>query len=147
MFAYLQYITDLSRYGGRVRPEPTLAQLIRFGLVGTAGFVLDTAVVYALRGRIGLYGAGLVSYIIAVSGTWVLNRTWTFRGRGTGTMLRQWARYMVANLGGFALNRSTYALFVTFLTAAVIHPVIATAAGSTAGMFVNFGLSRRVVFR
>jgi putative flippase GtrA len=38
-------------------------------------------------------------------------------------------------------------LLVTFLAAAASQPVIATAAGAIAGMFVNFGLSRRLVFR
>jgi putative flippase GtrA len=129
------------------RPEHALEQFIRFGLVGAVGFALDTAAVYFLRRWTGLYSAGILAYGIAATGTWLLNRIWTFRGRGTGTMPRQWARYMIANLGGFALNRGTYALLVTFLAAAVVHPVIATAAGSLAGMLINFRLSRRVVFR
>jgi putative flippase GtrA len=144
---YLHNKMDRPDYSSIPRPEHALAQLIRFGLVGTVGFALDTAAVYLLRRWTGLYGAGILAYCIAATGTWLLNRIWTFRGRGTGTKLQQWARYMVANLGGFVLNRGTYALLVTFLTAAVVHPVIATAAGSLAGMLINFRLSRRVVFR
>jgi putative flippase GtrA len=45
------------------------------------------------------------------------------------------------------LNRGTYALLVTFSTAAADQPVIATAAGAVAGLLVNFSLSRRLVFR
>jgi hypothetical protein len=33
-----------------------IAQLLRFGTVGTSGFVFDTTIVYALAGRLGLYG-------------------------------------------------------------------------------------------
>jgi putative flippase GtrA len=55
--------------------------------------------------------------------------------------------FMITNLGGFVLNRGTYAILVTFVAAAAAQPVIATASGSVAGMFVNFSLSRRLVFR
>lgn len=123
------------------------AQFMRFGVVGLAGLVVDTATVYGLRHSLGLYGAGLVAYVFAATGNWVLNRIWTFRGLGSGPAHRQWAMFMVTNLGGFVLNRGTYAILVTFVAAAANQPVIATAAGSIAGMFVNFGLSRRLVFR
>jgi putative flippase GtrA len=124
-----------------------VAQFIRFGAVGLAGLVVDTATVYGLRHSLGLYGAGAVAYVLAATGNWVLNRIWTFRGLGSGSAHRQWAMFMITNLGGFVLNRGTYAILVTFVAAAADQPVIATAAGSVAGMFVNFSLSRRLVFR
>jgi len=122
-------------------------QFLRFGVVGLLGLVVDTAVVYTFRGTFGLYGAGVIAYFGAATGTWSLNRVWTFRGRGSGSAHRQWAMFLIANLAGFVLNRGTYALLVTFLPAAAAQPVIATSAGAVAGMFVNFNLSRRVVFR
>ncbi len=123
-----------------------IAQFLRFGTVGTIGFVIDTAVVYSLRGVLGLYGAGMVSYLVAASANWALNRAWTFRGHHTGPAHRQWMRFMAANLVGFALNRGTYAALVTWVPLCAAQPVFAVAAGSVAGMFVNFALSRRVVF-
>jgi putative flippase GtrA len=122
-------------------------QFFRFGMVGVLGFVIDTATVYGLRGWLGLYGAGIAAYGTAASVNWLLNRVWTFRGHGSGPAHRQWVLFMLANLVGFVLNRGTYALLVTFLAAAADQPVIATAAGAVAGMFVNFTLSRRLVFR
>jgi putative flippase GtrA len=123
------------------------AQFARFGAVGLVGLVIDTVTVYGLRGTLGLYGAGLVAYVIAATGNWMLNRMWTFRGLGSGPAHRQWALFMVTNLSGFVLNRGTYALLVTFVGAAADQPVIATSAGAIAGMLVNFSLSRRLVFR
>jgi putative flippase GtrA len=125
----------------------TVVQFLMFGTVGTFGFVLDTATVYALRYQLGLYGAGLVSYVIAATGTWICNRLWTFRGRGSGPAHRQWARFLAANAVGFVLNRGTYALLITFVALCAAQPVFATGAGAIAGMFVNFGLSRAIVFR
>ncbi len=124
-----------------------LAQFIRFGFVGVAGLVVDTATVYALRGWLGLYGAGIAAYGTAATFNWLLNRFWTFRGQGNGAAHKQWARYLVANLAGFILNRGTYALMIYSLPSAAREPVLATAAGALVGLGLNFHLSRRMVFR
>jgi putative flippase GtrA len=134
----------------RVVTEPRLRLLVQFaqfGTVGLAGLVVDTATVYGLRGALGLYGAGLAAYATGATTTWLLNRLWTFRGQGGGPAHRQWARFVAANAGGFVLNRGTYAILVTWVAAAARQPVIATSAGAVAGMFLNFHLSRRLVFR
>ncbi len=123
-----------------------VAQFLRFGTVGAIGFVIDTGTVYALRRSLGLYGAGMVSYLVAASANWALNRAWTFRGQGSGPAHRQWARFLAANLVGFVLNRGAYAAMIAFVPLAASQPVFATAAGAVAGMFVNFALSRRLVF-
>jgi putative flippase GtrA len=125
----------------------TLMQFMRFGTVGVVGFLIDTAVVYSLRRPLGLYGAGLVSYLVAATGTWLLNRIWTFRGQGTRKAHHQWALFLATNLLGFVLNRGAYALLVTFVPLCAAEPVYAVAAGAVAGMFVNFGMARSIVFR
>jgi putative flippase GtrA len=124
-----------------------LAQFTRFGVVGLAGLVVDTAIVYAVRSYLGLYGAGFAAYGVAATTTWWLNRLWTFRGKGSGPVHHQWFRFLAANSMGFLLNRGAYVALVTFLPIAASEPVIATSAGAVAGMFVNFSLSRRLVFR
>lgn len=131
----------------RMMDAATLAQFLKFGTVGTLGFLADTAVVYALRGALGLYAAGMVSYLLVATLNWALNRVWTFRGRGSGPAHRQWARFLLANLLGLVLNRGTYAVLVTVVPLCARQPVFAVAAGSLAGMMVNFTLSRRMVFR
>ncbi len=128
-------------------PEPDIiGQFLRFGTVGAFGFLIDTATVYGLRGVLGLYGAGLAAYVVAASANWALNRSWTFRGRGTGPAHRQWAGFLLANLAGFVLNRGAYAALVTVVPLCAAQPVLAVAAGALAGMGVNFSLSRCVVF-
>ena len=125
----------------------TLVQFLMFGTVGVAGFLVDTATVYALRRSLGLYGAGAAAYIVAATVTWLLNRLWTFRGLGSGPVHQQWVRFLGVNLGGFVLNRGTYAILVTFVPLCAQEPVYAVGAGAIAGMFVNFSLSRTMVFR
>ncbi|HYZ20681.1 MAG TPA: GtrA family protein [Rhodopila sp.] len=130
-----------------VRHFRLAAEFTRFGVVGAIGFVIDTATVYGLRGALGLYGAGIAAYAVAATTNWLLNRVWTFRGQGSGPAHRQWARFLGSNLLGFALNRGTYAVLVTFVALAAAQPVIATASGAVAGMFVNFAMAKRYVFR
>jgi putative flippase GtrA len=126
---------------------PTLVQFLRFGTVGTFGFLVDTATVYATRGALGLYGAGVVAFLVAATANWALNRAWTFRGMGSGSAHSQWAKFLAANSIGFVLNRGAYFVLVTVSTLCAANPVIAVGAGSITGMFANFTLSRRLVFR
>lgn len=129
------------------RHRKLAAQFLRFGVVGTLGYGVDTGVVYALRGALGLYGAGLISYLCAASFNWLLNRWWTFRGHGSGPAWRQWLAFMASNSLGFVLNRGTLFALAASWVMVPRHPWIGTAAGTLAGMFANFALSHRLVFR
>ncbi len=134
-----------------IRLSPTtvslIAQFLRFGAVGGMGFFVDTTVVYATKGLVGLYWAGALAYPVAATFTWAVNRFWTFRGASTGSARAQWARFLAVNLVGFVLNRGAYFTLIATSDLCVAHPVIAVAAGAVAGMFTNFALSRRLVFK
>lgn len=124
----------------------TAMQFLRFGTVGAAGFVVDTSVVYALRGTIGIYGAGVAAYVAAASFTWLFNRIWTFRGPHRIAAGRQWAAFMAAQSLGFVVNRGVFAVLVTVSPFCAEYPVVAIAAGMVAGMFLNFAAARKYVF-
>ena len=146
----MAFQTILTRPEGMIGPARfgLLMEFLRFGVVGTIGFVVDTAVLYAgLALGLGLYGGRAVSYLVAATTTWALNRLWTFRGRGEGPAHQQWALFLVVNLVGFAMNYGTYAVLIAFVPVVAAHPVLGVAAGAIAGMFGNFVLSRQLVFR
>lgn len=145
LFAWLPH--PLRAYASEDRLR-LMVQFVMFGLVGLVGFVIDTGTVYAMRGAVGLYVAGLAAYFSAATGTWICNRLWTFRHVArTDPWHVQWGRFLTANLGGFAINRGVYVLLVTFWDLAARQPVLAVLAGALAGMTLNFNLSRKVVFR
>jgi putative flippase GtrA len=133
----------------RIRPEQraVLVQFIRFAIIGTLGFVWDTIIVYTLAPRIGVYTAGIVSYFIVASINWLLNRIWTYAHVSHGVRHRQLMMFLLANSVGLVLNRGTYSLLVHFVPLCRIYLVLPVAAGGICGMFVNFSLSRRLVFR
>jgi len=120
---------------------------IRFGIVGALGFVWDTSTVYLTRGLIGLYAAGALSYFVAATANWALNRAWTFRASPSQAAHRQWAAFLAANTLGFALNRGCFYILISTSPFCFAHPVLPIIAGSFCGMFVNYLLSKRFVFR
>ena len=121
-------------------------QFARFGTVGAAGFVVDTAVVYALRGVVGIYAAGAAAYAVAATFTWIFNRIWTFREASHAPAGRQWAAFLATQSVGFVVNRGVFFTLVTISPFCAAHPVVAIAAGVAAGMFLNFAAARRFVF-
>ena len=125
----------------------TLVQFLMFGTVGTVGFLVDTATVYTLRRSLGLYVAGAAAYIVAATVTWLFNRLWTFRGRGGGPVHQQWARFLGGQSRWLRVEPRHLRLLITFVPLCAEEPVYAVAAGAIAGMFVNFSLSRAMVFR
>ena len=124
-----------------------LAEILRFGMVGALGFLVDTAVLYAgLWFGLGLYAGRLVSYLVAASFTWALNRRFTFRSRSAPSA-GEWLRFLGANAVGGLANLGIYTMLVAGLARVAAHPVIAVAAGSLGGLLLNYLLSRSLVFR
>ena len=120
---------------------------VKFGIVGTIGFLVDVGLLYLL-----LYlGAGphlgrLGSFLGAATTTWFLNRVFTFRDAARGPRGRQWLRFVAVNSLGALANLGTYLLVITFGPPSELLPGIGVAAGSIAGLALNYTLSRRFVF-
>ena len=122
------------------------ASFIRFAVVGVMGLCWDTATVYALRHVVGLYVAGTVSFVVAATANWIVNRIWTFRGHTYVAPHIQWAKFLVANAIGFVFNRGTFFVLISISTLCHNRPILPIAAGSIAGLFFNYLLSKRFVF-
>jgi putative flippase GtrA len=121
-----------------------LQQLALFTLVGGAGFVVDAGVLLLLIHFVGMdvYVSRLLSWLVAATFTWWLNRTLTFRYQG-GRLLRQWLMFLAANSGGGLINIGVSSALI----ALTLTPVAAVACGSLSGLLWNFLASRRFVFR
>jgi putative flippase GtrA len=117
----------------------------RFAAVGVAGFVVDTAVLYAVKGMLGLYLGRVVSYLAAATLTWALNRRFTFVTANPAPRFKQWLEFLAANVFGAVVNYGVYSAGVAW-TIAGDMPVLGVAAGSIAGLVVNFTVNKRWVF-
>jgi putative flippase GtrA len=122
--------------------------LFLFGLVGIAGFVVDTGILYLLKSALGLYYARLISFTCAVFATWILNRHLTFRKRASGLSLtHEFSRYFGLMLSGGVVNYVTYALLIYFYDYVARQPVWGVAAGAVLGLMVNYLFAKFLVFR
>lgn len=124
-------------------------QVIGFLIAGSLGFAVDAGVVSLLVHGLGWnpYAARVVSFLCAVATTFVVNRHYSFSAAGRRPLKRQAAHYLVAMIGGFVVNYGLYALLVHHFAAVRDWPVLGVAAGSIAGMVVNFVSSRHWVFK
>jgi putative flippase GtrA len=128
---------------------PLLGEILRFGIVGVVGFVVDAGVLtLGLRAGTGPWLGRVLSYVVAATVTFSLNRAWTFRTADRSRpMMRAWSMFLVINLVGFLCNYGAYAALIATVPLVRELPVLGVAAGSLAGMAGNFLLSRRFVFR
>lgn len=134
---------------GAGRPQARLlTEAVRFALIGAIGFLVDAAVLTALVSGLGrgLYEARAVSFSLAVSVTWYLNRRFTFSDRRSADRKREYVRYVAVQIVGALINLGVYALVASGFPALAVYPVIPLAAGSAVAMFFNFLASRQFAF-
>jgi putative flippase GtrA len=124
-------------------------QFALFCIAGTLGFAVEARGVQALVSWVGLDAllARLISFLCAVTTTWLFNRRFTFVSTREEGALREGARYLGAMLGGFGVNYAVYAALVIGFAQVRNWPVLGVAAGSIAGLIVNYVSSRYWVFR
>jgi putative flippase GtrA len=130
----------------RIRPHKRLLhglrkpanwlQLVRFGLVGGVGFVVNVAVytLFVHAAGVDYRVASVAAWLVAVLNNFVLNRHWTFDAR-EGRMHFQAVRFLVVSLvaEGFSL------LLLTLLVeSAGFAKVPAQALAVAASMPLNF---------
>jgi putative flippase GtrA len=135
--------------GAASRPQHALArQFISFAIVGTVGFVVDVGILsLCLQARLGYYLGRLVSFLTVATLTWYGNRIYTFRHAARDQPGgRQWMRFVAAMSTGGAVNYGVYSALIAGAELFRAHPALAVAAGSIAGLAVNFSASRRLVF-
>ncbi len=127
----------------------TRTRFLKFSGIGIVSFSIDVLAFQAALSLGGMspYTARLVSFVVATSAAWWLNRTFTFHDADNGRPDLQWARFFAANLVGGAVNYAVFVVVIAAFPIARAHPVLALAAGSLSGVFFNFTAYRRYVFR
>ena len=127
------------------------SRFLRFGVVGAAGFVVDTSVLFVLfqLSHVPYIAARALSIFSAMNFTWMGNRTLTFRAhaaRGASAIAAEWLRFMLTNAVGAAINWLVSILLRYEAPSPLNNPYLALAAGVVAGLAFNFTLSKRLVF-
>lgn len=127
-------------------PGETRRRFIRFAMVGGMGFVIDASVLTLLVNGLGYghYVSRAVSFSLAVTATWLVNRRWVFEaGAPSG---REYSGYFIVQLIGAAINLGIYVLVIELVPTLAALPVIPLACGALIALVANFLLARRFVF-
>ncbi|MBH81288.1 MAG: hypothetical protein CMQ49_12350 [Gammaproteobacteria bacterium] len=124
-------------------------QIFRFLQVGLVGFTVDVSVISLLlygfglqETDAGLVGSRVVSFVAAISATFLLNARYTF---GSSLRHSSFSLYVMIQCLGAAINLGTYTslvLFGPFNDA----PLIALVIGSASATVSNFLLVRKFVY-
>jgi putative flippase GtrA len=120
---------------GMRRPENWM-QLVRFGVVGGAGFVINLAVYTLCVHGLGIdyHAAAVISWLVAVANNFVLNRHWTFDAGG-GRAHFQAMRFLIVSLVALGVSQL---LLTAFVEGAGLAKVAAQALAVAASMPLNF---------
>jgi putative flippase GtrA len=126
-----------------------MRQFVLFCVGGILGFIVDYGVLYALVAGFASdrFSARIFSFLCAATATWLFNRNYTFRGRRRHSRFGEWARYIFAMSGGFACNYTAYSALVLAFNFDGKWLAIPVAAGSVAGLGINYLASRYWIYR
>jgi dolichol-phosphate mannosyltransferase len=93
------------RVGAAARRPASWWQLLRFGIVGGSGYVINLAVFALLAGNLGVHHslAAVGAFCVAVTSNFLWNRYWTF-GPGGASAGFQAARFFAVSLASLGLN-------------------------------------------
>lgn len=124
-----------------------LLKFLSFGCIGGVVYLFDASCFWLLQREIGAaMPARVISVLLAITLSWWLNRTLTFRA-GAGRM--RWSElltFMLSQLPGAGINTVATLLAFHYLPLAQGNAWLSTACGSCAGLVANFAMANRFVF-
>ena len=125
------------------------ARFLRFFLSGGVGFLIEAVVLTWLVKSfdLNIYMSRAISFSLAVTSTWLLNRRFTFADLASRDRGGEYSRYFLVQFAGAIINLSVFAGLISAIPALKETPVLPLAAGSAIALFFNFGASRSLVFR
>lgn len=131
-----------------IRRYPTLKQFIKFGLVGTVITILDFSIYLALTRSLLFWQrhylwANFVAFSVAATGSYFLNRIWTFRN-DHHNITAQYTKFFFVATMGLLINET-----VLFVSVHQFEWFDLAGKGLAVGftMFWNFSLNKIWTFR
>jgi putative flippase GtrA len=102
------------RLGAAARNRESWLQLLKFGVVGGSGYLINLGVFAFLSGNLGVYHAvaAVGAFCVAVTSNFLWNRYWTF-GPGEGLAHMQAARFLAVSVACLVINLVVLEVLVT----------------------------------
>ena len=127
---------------------PDHRRLPGFAVVGAVGFAIDALILTLLMAGAGIdpYSARAVSFSVAVTTTWYLNRRYVFGRAEVPMTRREYLSYVVVQIIGAVINLAVFVAAIELFDELRNVPVIPLAMGAGLALIFNFGASSRFVF-
>lgn len=124
------------RIGAAARRPASWMQLLKFGIVGGSGYLINLAVFALLTAGLGAHyaAAAVVAFGVAVSNNFFWNRHWTFAARD-GHPGFQAARFFAVSTAALLVNLAVLEALISGTSA---HDVTAQAIAVAIAMPFNF---------
>ncbi|HKB50670.1 MAG TPA: GtrA family protein [Solirubrobacterales bacterium] len=105
------------RLRAAVRRPASWLQLLKFGIVGGSGYLINLAVFSVLTDNLDLHrlAAAIGAFCVAVANNFLWNRYWTFEP-GDGHPAFQAARFFAVSLAGLLINLAVLEALVAATT-------------------------------
>lgn len=102
------------RIGAAARRPASWVQLVKFGIVGGSGYLVNLAAFALLTGGLGAHRipAAVAAFCVAVSSNFFWNRHWTFEP-GEDHPAFQAARFFAVSIGALCINLIVLEVLVT----------------------------------
>lgn len=123
-----------------------MTELVRFFTVTVLGVVIDIAIAYALATQLGvpLWLAATIGFVTAASCNYVAHQLWSFRDGPRALSAVRAVKYAGAALATLAVRVAVVALLDRASGGDLALLILICGAGVS--FFVNFGLSKFIVF-
>jgi putative flippase GtrA len=125
-----------------------IVRLARFAAVGVLGAGVHIGAFEVVRSATGAahWFCWIVSFVVAATTGWALNRSFTFRAARTSADAGEWIRYLaVAGVGALA-HFAVFTAGIALVPWLARHPALAIVPGSLASLCVTYIGSALFVF-
>jgi len=124
------------RIGAAARRPASWWQLLKFGIVGGSGYLINLVVFALLVSGLGVHhlAAAIGAFCVAVTSNFLWNRYWTF-GPGDGSAGFQAARFFAVSVASLCLN---LAVLEALVAGASVGDLTAQAIAVAVAMPFNF---------
>ncbi|MFH1457273.1 MAG: GtrA family protein [Patescibacteria group bacterium] len=120
-------------------------QFFKFCVVGTIGAIIDIGGLYILVEFVHIYYllAAVISFIVAVTNSYFLNKYWTFQNK-SNNHAKQFIGFLLVSIAGLIIN---LAVMYALVERMAIWYLLSKAIASIVVLFWNFFMNKYVTFK
>jgi dolichol-phosphate mannosyltransferase len=146
---FLEALINVWKIKRNAGKDTTLDQFIKFGITGGLGTVTNLVLFFLFADKAGLpeIPVSIGCFLVAGTQNYIINHKWSFANniRDSKVSVKKWVLFLGASIAGLLVNIAVMKCMLMNFN--LPYKFIAQAYGIAAGMFINFILSKFVIFR